>query len=122
MLLAVREITRAKTRFALLTGAIGLLVFLILFQQGLLGGLVTDFIGAVDNQRSPVLVFNEQARRYVEASFMTPEQAGDAIKGRPTLKAKTPRNDDYGEVRGHVTLTNQRDEAVAEYELLTLNA
>jgi putative ABC transport system permease protein len=78
VLLALREITRAKARFGLLTGAVGLLVFLILFQQGLLGGLVTGFIGAVDNQDSPVLVFNEQARSNVEGSFLTLDQA-DAV-------------------------------------------
>ena len=54
--------------------------------------------------------------------FMKPVQAGDSIKVRLTVKAKTPRNEDYGEVRWHVTLTNQDDEAVAEYELLTMNA
>lgn len=54
--------------------------------------------------------------------FMKPVEAGDSIKVRLTVKAKTPRNDDYGEVRWHVTLTNQNDEAVAEYELLTMNA
>jgi oxepin-CoA hydrolase/3-oxo-5,6-dehydrosuberyl-CoA semialdehyde dehydrogenase len=54
--------------------------------------------------------------------FMKPVQAGDSIKVQLTVKAKTPRNDDYGEVRWHVTLTNQNDEAVAEYELLTMNA
>ncbi len=54
--------------------------------------------------------------------FMKPVQAGDSIKVRLTVKAKTPRNDDYGEVRWHVTLTNQDDEPVAEYELLTMNA
>ncbi|MEP1201821.1 phenylacetic acid degradation bifunctional protein PaaZ [Tateyamaria sp.] len=54
--------------------------------------------------------------------FMKPVQAGDSIKVRLTVKAKTPRNTDYGEVRWHVTLTNQMDEAVAEYELLTMNA
>jgi len=54
--------------------------------------------------------------------FMKPVEAGDTIKVRLTVKAKTPRNDDYGEVRWHVTLTNQNDEAVAEYELLTMNA
>ena len=54
--------------------------------------------------------------------FMKPVQAGDAIKVRLTVKAKTPRNDEYGEVRWHVTLTNQADETVAEYELLTMNA
>lgn len=74
MLLATREIARSKVRFGLLAGAVGLLVFLILFQQALFGGLVTGFIGAVENQDSPVLVFNEQARRNVEGSFVLPDQ------------------------------------------------
>lgn len=74
MLLATREILRSKVRFALLSGAVGLLVFLILFQQALLGGLVTGFIGAVDNQDSPVLVYGDQARRNVEGSFLLPPQ------------------------------------------------
>jgi len=72
--LALREIARAKIRFALLAGAIGLLVFLITFQQGLFGGLVTSFVGAVKNQNAPILVFNEQARQNVEGSFLFPEQ------------------------------------------------
>ena len=80
MLLALREITRAKLRFGLLSGAVGLLVFLILFQQALLGGLVTAFIGAIDNQDSPILVFNDQARQSVEASFLRPDQV-DAVAG-----------------------------------------
>ena len=75
MLLARAEITRAKARFGLLAGAVGLLVFLILFQQALLSGLVGSFIGAVENQNSPVLVFGEQARKNVEASFLSERQA-----------------------------------------------
>jgi putative ABC transport system permease protein len=74
VLLATREILRAKVRFALLAGAVGLLVFLILFQQALFGGLVSGFIGALENQDSPVLVYGEQARRNVEGSFLTPDQ------------------------------------------------
>ncbi|MDH3704561.1 MAG: ABC transporter permease [Acidimicrobiia bacterium] len=74
MFLAIREIARAKTRFLLLAGAVGLLVFLITFQQGLFGGLVTSFIGAVRNQNAPMLVFNDQARQNVEGSFLFPEQ------------------------------------------------
>ncbi len=54
--------------------------------------------------------------------FMKPVSAGDSIKVRLTVKQKTPRNAEYGEVRWHVTLTNQDDEKVAEYELLTMNA
>ena len=54
--------------------------------------------------------------------FLKPVSAGDSIKVRLTVKKKTPRNEEYGEVRWHVTLTNQDDEKVAEYELLTMNA
>ena len=54
--------------------------------------------------------------------FMKPVEAGDSIKVRLTVKHKTPRNEEYGEVRWHVTLTNQLDELVAEYDLLTMNA
>lgn len=54
--------------------------------------------------------------------FMKPVEAGDAIRVRLTVKAKTPRNNDYGEVRWHVTLTNQEGDKVAEYDLLTMNA
>lgn len=54
--------------------------------------------------------------------FMKPVVPGDAIKVRLTVKQKTPRNEDYGEVRWHVTVTNQDDEPVADYELLTMCA
>jgi oxepin-CoA hydrolase/3-oxo-5,6-dehydrosuberyl-CoA semialdehyde dehydrogenase len=54
--------------------------------------------------------------------FMKPVSAGESIKVRLTVKRKTPRNDEYGEVRWHVTVTNQDNEQVAEYELLTMNA
>ncbi len=54
--------------------------------------------------------------------FMKPVKAGDSIKARLSVKHKTPRNSDYGEVRWHITLRNHDDEHVAEYELLTMNA
>ena len=54
--------------------------------------------------------------------FMVPVQAGDSVKVRLSVKHKTPRNDEYGEIRWHVTLTNQDEELVAEYELLTMNS
>ncbi len=54
--------------------------------------------------------------------FMKPVVPGDSIKVRLSVKAKTPRNEEYGEVRWHVTLTNQDGDLVAEYELLTMNA
>ncbi|MEP1442784.1 MAG: phenylacetic acid degradation bifunctional protein PaaZ [Hyphomicrobiales bacterium] len=56
-----------------------------------------------------------------ELSFQKPVAPGDSIKVRLTVKRKTKRTDTYGEVRWNVTLTNQDDEQVAEYELLTMN-
>lgn len=54
--------------------------------------------------------------------FTKPVIAGDALKVLITVKEKTRRNEEYGEVRWHVTLLNQNDDKVAEYELLTMNA
>ncbi|HXI86667.1 MAG TPA: phenylacetic acid degradation bifunctional protein PaaZ [Parvularculaceae bacterium] len=54
--------------------------------------------------------------------FLTPVSPGDAIKVRLTAKSKKKRNDDYGEVRWDVSVTNQKGEAVAQYDLLTMNA
>ncbi len=54
--------------------------------------------------------------------FMKPVTAGDSITVRLSVQHKTPRNADYGEVRWHVAVTNQDNELVAEYELLTMNA
>ncbi len=54
--------------------------------------------------------------------FMTPVSPGDEISVTLTVKAKTPRTGDYGEVRWHVKLTNADDATVAEYDLLTMNA
>ena len=54
--------------------------------------------------------------------FMKPVEAGDSIHVRLTVKKKTPRNEEYGEVRWLVTLTSQAGDPVAEYELLTMNA
>jgi putative ABC transport system permease protein len=75
MRLALTEIRRAKLRFALLTGAIALLVFLILFQQALAGSLLGQFTGGLEQQSAPVLVYGADARRSVEGSRVTADQA-----------------------------------------------
>jgi len=54
--------------------------------------------------------------------FVKPVKPGDSIGVQLTAKAKMPRKPEYGEVRWAVTLTNQNDETVATYELLTMNA
>ena len=54
--------------------------------------------------------------------FTKPISPGDSIRVSLTVKSKTLRNEEYGEVRWAVTVTNQADELVATYDLLTMNA
>ncbi len=72
MFLALREIRRAKLRFGLLVAAIALLVFLILAQQALQNGLITSFIGAIERQSAPVLVYSVDGQRTLQGSLITP--------------------------------------------------
>jgi oxepin-CoA hydrolase/3-oxo-5,6-dehydrosuberyl-CoA semialdehyde dehydrogenase len=55
-------------------------------------------------------------------SFQKPVSPGDEVRVTLTVKRKTKRTDEYGEVRWHVNMFNQDDEQVAEYELLTMVA
>lgn len=73
MFLAFKEMRRAKARFGLLIAAIGMLVFLILFQQSLQNGLLTSFVGAISNQSSPVLVYSVDGQRVIQGSIITPD-------------------------------------------------
>ena len=55
--------------------------------------------------------------------FLTPVKAGDSIQVTLTVKQITPRSSaDYGEVRWDALVTNQHDEPVATYDVLTLVA
>lgn len=73
MFLALAEMRRAVVRFILLTASIGLLVFLILFQQTVQVGLITSFVGAIEHQSAPVLVYSVDGLRTLEGSVITPD-------------------------------------------------
>lgn len=83
MFLALAEMRRAVVRFVLLTASVGLLVFLILFQQTVQVGLITSFVGAIENQSAPVLVYSVDGLRTLEGSVITPdlEQQILAVEG-----------------------------------------
>ncbi len=80
MRLAFAEIRRAKLRFGLLTGAVALLVFLILFQQALAGSLLGQFTGGLEHQSASVLVYSADARRTVDGSRILPQQLAEVAK------------------------------------------
>ena len=54
--------------------------------------------------------------------FVKPVKPGDSIAVALTVKDKTLRKPDQGEVRWDVVVTNQNGEQVAGYDLLTMNA
>ena len=56
-----------------------------------------------------------------DLAFQKPVSAGDSIRVELTVKRKTKRNEDYGEVRWHVALFNQDNDPVATYTLHTMN-
>ncbi len=116
MFLALAEIRRTKLRFTLLSGSIGLLAYLILFQQALTGGLITQFIGALRNQSGPVLVLSSDARANLQASNLTPEQvsaitsaegiADSASMGLATFTASTAVSRQRGDAKTRLIETS----------------
>ncbi len=89
MRLALREIRRTRLRFSLLAGAVGLLVFLILFQSTLLSTLLSFFSGALGSQSGTVVVYSEDARKNPEGSIL-PLATVDAVAGVPGVGAAGP--------------------------------
>jgi len=98
MFLALREIRRTKARFILLAGAVGLLVFLILFVQALTGALIRQFIGAVDHQSGQVLVYGADARKNLEGSRVPPTTV-ERVAAVPGVAAAGPLGEGTFSVR-----------------------
>jgi oxepin-CoA hydrolase/3-oxo-5,6-dehydrosuberyl-CoA semialdehyde dehydrogenase len=53
--------------------------------------------------------------------FQTPLYPGDSMRVELTVKSKSVRDEEKGEVRWAVYILNQKDEVVATYDLLTMN-
>ncbi len=68
MLLATKDILRSKLKFGLLAGALGLLVFLLLFLNSISNQLVQSLIGALDNSTADVLVVGDESQGALAAS------------------------------------------------------
>ncbi|GIT91541.1 bifunctional aldehyde dehydrogenase/enoyl-CoA hydratase [Jannaschia pagri] len=84
------------------------------------GYLILSFAAGlfVDPAEGPVL-----ANTGLDAlRFLKPVEAGASIRVHLTVKGKTPRTDDYGEVRWAVEVVDGADDVVAEYDLLTMVA
>lgn len=84
------------------------------------GYLILSFAAGlfVDPAEGPVLA-NYGLERL---RFVKPVKPGDAIKVTLTVLSKTQRTPEQGEVRWSASVTNQDDELVATYDLLTMNS
>jgi len=83
------------------------------------GYLILSFAAGlfVDPDPGPVL-----ANTGLESlRFLTPLYPGDAMRVELTVKSKSVRDSEKGEVRWAVAVLNQKDELVATYELMTMN-
>jgi len=84
------------------------------------GYLILSFAAGlfVDPAPGPVLAnYGLEGLRFVK-----PLKPGDSMKALLTAKSKSLRTPEMGEVRWSVRVTNQDDELVATYDLLTMNA
>ena len=70
--LAGTEMRRAKLRFGLLTGAVALLVFLVLLLSTLSNALVSSLVGALQGLQTQGLVYADSARDNIVASRLAP--------------------------------------------------
>jgi putative ABC transport system permease protein len=113
LFLALKEMRRAKVRFGLLISAIGLLVLLILAQQAIQTGLITSFIGAIEKQSAPVLVYSVDGQRTLQGSIITPpleqkirategiEKSGRIGQGTFTVKVNDETEDSDAAIIGY---------------------
>ncbi len=89
MFIAFRDLWRSKLRFGLLAGAVGLLIFLLLFLNTLSATLLGFFVGAIENSSAEVLVYEGSARRNLQASRLDQSVVVD-VAAVPGVSAAAP--------------------------------
>ncbi len=85
--LALIEMRRAKLRFGLLTVAVSLLIFLVLFLTTLSSALVKSFTGAIEGLDAQVLAYSTTARDNLQASRLEPSTVAKVRKVPGVAKA-----------------------------------
>ncbi len=86
---ALKEIRRSIGRFTLLSGAVALLVILLLFFQAVAGTLTRGLTGGLDSSSADVLVYDALARRN-PATSVVPVSALDAVAAVEGVSAVAP--------------------------------
>lgn len=87
--IALREVRRSLGRFVLLTGAVSLLVILLLFFQAVAGTLTSGLTGGLESSSADIFVFDERARGNPFASVLDP-QLVDEVASIDGVEAAAP--------------------------------
>jgi putative ABC transport system permease protein len=87
--LALTEMRRSKLRFGLLTAAVSLLVFLIVFLSSLSAALLRTITGALESLPAAGMVYAESARGNLQASRLNPEVVAQ-VAAVPGVSAAAP--------------------------------
>lgn len=102
MFLAIAEIRRSVGRFALLGGAIGLLVLLLLFFQAVAGALTSGLTGAFESATAQVWVYDDASRLNPQASVLD-ETVADEVADVEDVVTAAPVTFTVFEVDGEPT-------------------
>lgn len=89
MFIALAEMRRAPGRFALLVGAVALLVLLLLFFQTVAGALTSGLTGAFESNRADVFAYSDRARLNPFASVVGLD-AAEAVADVQGVRDATP--------------------------------
>lgn len=80
MFLALQELIKEKSRFALITAVIILVSYLVFFLLALAYGLATSYTQAIDKWDADSIVMNEKANNTIGRSIITSGMVGDLLE------------------------------------------
>lgn len=83
------EIRRNKLRFSLLTSAIALIAFLMIFLTALSFGLITSITGAINGLNADLLVFSKDSQASLQISRIAPGQV-EQVAAVPGVASAAP--------------------------------
>ncbi|HEX9676331.1 MAG TPA: ABC transporter permease [Anaerolineales bacterium] len=90
MLIARRNLTQEKTRFALSVGGVALAIMLVLILDGLLVGMFRQITAYLDHAQASIIVAQDGVVNLLGATSLLPAGTGDRVEGIRGVKEVVP--------------------------------
>ena len=81
MLIAIRNLTQEKTRFALSVGGVALAIMLVLILEGLQVGMFRQITAYLDHSQASIVVAQEGVENLLGATSLLPADTEDRVEG-----------------------------------------